>query len=83
MKILSPNLVLNVKLHGKFTKFYIIKTAHMKKPQIPYILPESKYDRNKVIESNNGEGVVPINYRPVEMTFAHLPTEDRQEGYKI
>lgn len=50
----------------------------MKKPQIPYILPDDKSDRNKIIESNNGEGVVPLNYRPVEMTFAHLPAEERR-----
>ena len=30
----------------------------------------------RIIESN-GEGVVPVHYRPVEMTFAHLPTDDR------
>ena len=29
--------------------------------------------------TGNGEGIVPVIYRPVEMTFAHFPAaEDRQ-----
>ena len=31
---------------------YAPKPAHMKKPQIPYILPDDKSDRRKSIESN-------------------------------
>ena len=54
---------------------YAPKPAHLKKPQLPYLIPSSCGDR-RIIESN-GEGVVPVHYRPVEMTFAHLPTDDR------
>jgi PAB-dependent poly(A)-specific ribonuclease subunit 2 len=58
---------------------YAPKPVNIKKCQLPYIIPnefeDDSYDSQ--IEKSS-EGATPRKYRPVEMTFAHLPSEDRQ-----
>ena len=55
---------------------YAPKPVNMKKFQLPYIIPNEFGDENHLTVTR--EGVTPQKYRPVEMTFAHLPSEDRQ-----
>ena len=59
---------------------YAPKPSYMTSQQLPYILPAdhpSQINR-RMSNTGNGEGIVPIIYRPVEMSFAHFPAaEDR------
>jgi len=58
---------------------YAPKPVNIKKCQLPYIIPnEFEDDSYDSQVEKSSEGATPRKYRPVEMTFAHLPSEDRQ-----